>query len=565
MAYPTHSKTLQETPCINHCKLYVACCMVRTDPCRFRVFSPVHLKPKHRDGSRKLTAASYGKMSKAINRNSSALNDASRRASAFIARWTPFCLVAAYLIFSICLYMFISNAIFRVFWFVYLTTNFFTSSVTVVESVMSMGAAREARRAVEKVKDADWVFPTPDDELPILDLIIVAYLPNEKDIIVDRIHYALENIAYPEDKIRINLLYNTPYAIEPLETEISELAIKNSRLRVTKVLNSTSKADNLNHFLTLDTGAHLIAIFDSDHFTHPYGPRWAAERFMQDSKIDVVQGRCIIYNSASSFLSSMISVEFDKIYATSHPGRAALWQFGLFTGSNGYWRANLIRELKMDGSMLTEDIDSSLRANNLGKKIVHDLNVVSYELAPVKLLSFMRQRLRWTQGWTQVSIRHIPLAFTKPPAGNRELTMRFGLFSLLFVREFSYYLVTQYTCLIASYVLLNFPISPAELAKTVFFEFPLSEWLFVIGYVCHISKLLSGFWTPCLSYAYRIGGLVSTLVMTYLVLSEFSTLRMMLLFTLIYIPYLVFQSILGLYGHARCIVGYSRWNATTRS
>jgi hypothetical protein len=68
--------------------------------------------------------------------------------------------------------------------------------------------------------------------------------------------------------------------------------------------------------------------------------------------------------------------------------------------------------------------------------------------------------------------------------------MRFGLFSLLFVREFSYYLVTQYTCLIASYVLLNFPITPAELAKTVFFEFPLSEWLFIIGYVSHISKII---------------------------------------------------------------------------
>ena len=396
-------------------------------------------------------------MWKPIHHNSSALNDAVRRASTFITRWTPFFLVVAYLIFSICLYMFISNAVFTVFWFVYLTTNFFTSSVTVVEAAMSMGPAREARKAVEKAKDTDWTFPTPDDDLLILDLVIVAYLPNEKDIIVDRIHYALENIAYPEDKIRINLLYNTPHAIEPLETDISELALKHPRLRVTKVVNSTSKADNLNHFFTLDTGANLIAIFDTDHFTHPYGPRWAVERFMQDPKIDVVQGRCIIYNSASSFLSSMISVEFDKIYATSHPGRAVLWRFGLFTGSNGYWRANLIRELKMNGSMLTEDIDSSLRANNLGKKIVHDPNVVSYELAPVKFLSFMRQRLRWTQGWTQVSIRHLPLAFTKSPAGNRDLTMRFGLFSLLFVRELSYYLVTQYTCLIASYVLLNFP------------------------------------------------------------------------------------------------------------
>jgi hypothetical protein len=32
-------------------------------------------------------------------------------------------------------------------------------------------------------------------------------------------------------------------------------------------------------------------------------------------------------------------VEFDKIYAVSHPGRAEMWQFGLFCGSNGYCKS----------------------------------------------------------------------------------------------------------------------------------------------------------------------------------------------------------------------------------
>jgi hypothetical protein len=50
----------------------------------------------------------------------------------------------------------------------------------------------------------------------------------------------------------------------------------------------------------------------------------------------LVQGRCVVFNAATSFLTSMIAVEFDKIYAVSHPGRAEMWQFGLFCGSNGY-------------------------------------------------------------------------------------------------------------------------------------------------------------------------------------------------------------------------------------
>jgi len=299
---------------------------------------------------------------------------------------------------------------------------------------------------------------------------------------MDRIHYALEEIVYPKDKIRINLVYNTPVPIEPLETELQDLALRKSHFRLFKVPGSKSKADNLNYFFSLNTGSDVISIFDADHYTHPYGPRWAVERFIQDQKIDIVQGRCVIFNTKVSWLASMISVEFDKIYASSHPGRAALWGFGLFTGSNGYWRTPLLQELKMDGTVLTEDIDSALRATAKGCRIVHDLNVVSYELAPTTIAALWKQRLRWAQGWTQVSMSHFFMTFRKRAEGRRGGKMRFGLFSLLFIRELSYYLVTQYCCLVFSIILTNFPKSPGTLARFIFFPYPVSEWFFIIRY-----------------------------------------------------------------------------------
>lgn len=219
-------------------------------------------------------------------------------------------------------------------------TNSWIAGATVVEAFMSITPCRDARKAVRKVAQNGWVFPTPDDQVLVLDLIIVAYLPNEKDIIMGRINYALHKIVYPKNKIRINIVYNTPDPIEPLETEMRELAKlpENSHLRIIKVPGSTSKAHNLNYFLSLDTGSDIIAIYDCDHYPHPNGPRWAVERFMADQKIDIVQGRCVVFNSKASILASMIAVEFDKIHAVSHPGRAAMWGFGLFCGSNGYWR-----------------------------------------------------------------------------------------------------------------------------------------------------------------------------------------------------------------------------------
>ncbi|KAL6715408.1 hypothetical protein ACLMJK_006369 [Lecanora helva] len=219
---------------------------------------------------------------------------------------------------------------------------------------------------------------------------------------MDRVHYALDKIVYPVNKIRVNLVYNTPKSIEPLETELHDLASRKAHLRVIKVPNSTSKADNLNYWLSLNIRSDVVAIYDADHYTHPYGPRWAVERLMQNGTIDVVQGRCVIFNT-KSWLASIIAVEFDKIYAVSHIGRARLTNFGLFTGSNGYWRTNLLRDLKMDGTVLTEDIDSSFRALAIGRNIVHDLNVVSYELAPTDIPAMWKQRLRWAQGWAQVS------------------------------------------------------------------------------------------------------------------------------------------------------------------
>jgi len=405
-------------------------------------------------------------------------------AGGFIHEWTPFMLVACYFVFSVCVYCFCGDGLIQVFWFIYLTTNFYIAGSTVLEAFLSLGPTRDARKAVQKVQSNDWTFATPDDDLLIIDLLIVAYLPNEQDIIMDRVNYALEEIKYPNHKIRINLLYNTPQPIQPLEKELQQLALEKSHFRVVKVHGSKSKADNLNYFFTLNTGADITCIFDADHYPHPYGCRWAAERFIQDKKADIIQGRCVIFNAKASWLSSMIAVEFDKIYAVSHPGRAALMGFGLFTGSNGFWRSSLLRELKMDGSILTEDIDSSLRALSRGCKIVHDLNVISYELAPTDIPAMWKQRLRWAQGWTQVSMRHFLLTWRKACDGDRRgFGMRFGLLSLLLIREMSYYLVTQYFCLVVSIVFTQFPKAPGTLARFIFFPYPVSEWFFIIRYL----------------------------------------------------------------------------------
>jgi cellulose synthase/poly-beta-1,6-N-acetylglucosamine synthase-like glycosyltransferase len=407
-----------------------------------------------------------------------------RTLSEGVQDWTPFVMVFCYFVFSVSVYIVATQGVIKIFWFVYLMTNTYIASATVIEALMSVGSFHEAKKAVSKVQKKGWVFPTPDDQIGKLDLIIVAYLPNEQDIIMDRIHYLLEKIVYPKDRIVFNVIYNTPTPIEPLESEMHELAAKHSNLRVIKVPGSKSKADNVNYYCNLDTGADVSAIYDCDHYPHPYGPRWAMERFAGSKNIDIVQGRCVIFNTDATLMAAMIAIEFDKIYAVSHPGRSAMFDFGLFCGSNGYWKTSLLRELKMDETMLTEDIDSALRAFGHGANAVHDLNVVSFELAPTTPTAFWKQRLRWSQGWVQATFRHANMIWSKSenPENTRTFTQRFGLLSLLWVRESSYYLITQYLCLVFSIVITQFPKSGSDLYHLLFFQYPIAWWLFIFRY-----------------------------------------------------------------------------------
>ncbi|KAH8703967.1 nucleotide-diphospho-sugar transferase [Talaromyces proteolyticus] len=467
-------------------------------------------------------------------------------ASDGVQDWTPFFLVLSYFVFSTTIYMNATSGIMKVFWFLYLMTNTYIASATVIEAVMSTGAFHDAKKTVEKVAKKNWQFPTLDSDLLKLDIIIVAYLPNEQDIVMDRVTYLLEEIIYPRDKLRINLIYNTPYAIQPLEDELHELARRNpGNLRVIKVPNSTSKADNINYYCMMNgIDADVSAIFDCDHYPHPYAPRWAMERFAKDKSVDIVQGRCVILNANDNLMTSMIGIEFDKIYAVSHPGRAAMFNFGLFCGSNGYWRTSLLRELKMDDTMLTEDIDSALRAFGRGANAVHDLNVTSFELAPVTMSAFWKQRLRWSQGWVQASFRHMHLVWSRSPdsSKHRSLRQRFGILSLLFVRELSYYLITQYLCLVFSIVIIHFPKSGHELYLLLFFQYPVAWWLFL----------------------FSLFSFVGTLYVTLHFRSEFTRWYSVPIFAMSYPIQLVLTATLGLFGHARQVSKYVKWNPTPR-
>ena len=251
---------------------------------------------------------------------------------------------------------------------------------------------------------------------PAVTALVAAYLPNEKDIILETLRHLLTGLDVPCDKLQVILAYNTPEPL-PIEQELNLLAAADSRLLLLPVEGSRSKAENIDAALPHVRG-EVVGIFDADHQPEPLSFHKTLRWFQKG--YDAVQGRCVIRNSRENWLTRIISVEFDTMYAVSHTSRSLSVDTAIFGGSNGYWRTETLRSLRMDKSMLTEDIDVGIRALLSGHRLVHDRSIVSTELAPTTLSSWFYQRLRWAQGWYQVTLKHTPGIVKSPFLSRRQ-------------------------------------------------------------------------------------------------------------------------------------------------
>jgi cellulose synthase/poly-beta-1,6-N-acetylglucosamine synthase-like glycosyltransferase/GGDEF domain-containing protein len=305
----------------------------------------------------------------------------------------------------------------------------------------------------------------PDDPIasyPPASAIVPAYLPNEKDTIVETVEALL---AQDYDELQVILAYNTPIDL-PVEDELRAIAERDPRFTALRVHGSVSKAQNVNVALAGVTG-EFVAIFDADHHPAP-GAFKRAWRWLANGA-DVVQGHCVVRNGSDGNLQRLVAAEFEAMYAVSHPGRARLHGFGIFGGSNGYWRTPVLRLTRLRSFMLTEDIDSSMRVIGAGGTIVSDPGLVSTELAPGSWGALWGQRLRWAQGWSQVALRHL---WDGLRSRNLSLRQKVGLAYLLGWREIYPWISLQTFPILAFWIVRGSPpvdwFVPVFVATTLF-------------------------------------------------------------------------------------------------
>jgi cellulose synthase/poly-beta-1,6-N-acetylglucosamine synthase-like glycosyltransferase len=243
---------------------------------------------------------------------------------------------------------------------------------------------------------------TADRSLPRCTFIVAAYLPNEQSIILETLEHLLLNIRRSQQGLEVILAYNTPNSL-PIEHDLQRLGRLHPELRLHKVEGSRSKAENINSALNIVTG-EITCILDADHHPAPdcfeRAWRWISHGY------HVVQGRNIVRNYGDNTLTQLVGLEFEAIYGISHPAKSFVADTALFGGSNGYWKTEVLQQIRFNPLRLTEDIDASVRTLLNGYRLIHDRSILTTELAPTNLAAFWSQRKRWAQGWLEVTLRY---------------------------------------------------------------------------------------------------------------------------------------------------------------
>ena len=174
---------------------------------------------------------------------------------------------------------------------------------------------------------------TPRGRYPQASAVIAAYLPNEADTIVETVEAFLE---HDYNQLQVILSYNTPEDL-PVEHDLRAIAVRDPRFVPMRVNWSRSKAQNVNAALAQVTG-EFVGVFDADH--HPAPGSFRRAWHWLSNGVDVVQGHCVVRNGQDGVIQKLVATEFEAIYAVAHPGRARIHGFGIFGGSNGYWRTS---------------------------------------------------------------------------------------------------------------------------------------------------------------------------------------------------------------------------------
>jgi len=256
--------------------------------------------------------------------------------------------------------------------------------------------AGAARTAIDNATPADSALPTYSVLVPLY----------REAAVVTPLVQALQALDYPRDKLDILLIVEeddreTEAALvrQPLPREMRLIRVPNFGPR--------TKPKALSFALAFARGT-LVTVFDAEDQPEPDHLKRAAARLLAEPKdVACVQARLNYFNARENWLTRLFAVDYCLWFDLLLPGLERLGAPVLLGGTSNHFRREILEAVGgWDPYNVTEDADLGFRIARKGFR-VRTISATTFEEAPLRLSSWLKQRTRWLKGYMQTWFVHM--------------------------------------------------------------------------------------------------------------------------------------------------------------
>jgi biofilm PGA synthesis N-glycosyltransferase PgaC len=191
---------------------------------------------------------------------------------------------------------------------------------------------------------------------------------------------------------------------------LHELAEKYPNLRVINLHTNQGKAMGLRTAALLAKSEILICI-DGDALLSPDATRWMVRHFVENPNVGAVTGNPRIRNR-STLLGRIQVGEFSAIVGMIKRAQRSYGKVFTVSGVIAAFRKTALHNVGYwSNDMITEDIDISWKLQLAGWSIRFEPNALCWVLMPETLKGLWQQRVRWSQGGSEVLLRYFHALF----------------------------------------------------------------------------------------------------------------------------------------------------------
>lgn len=276
---------------------------------------------------------------------------------------------------------------------VYAFTTLWLFTATALQWHLLWHAKRRRKEFIHK--------PREENDLPFVTVQVPVY--NEKFVIAGLLQ-SLGQLDYPASLFEIQVLDDsTDETSEIIDAGVARLKTAGFEVSVVRrAVRTGYKAGALQQGL-LQAKGDFLAIFDAD-FRPPDGFLKALLPAFTDPSVGMVQARWAHQNRDENFLTRIQTYLLDLHFGVEQQGRYQAGFFTNFCGTAGVWRKRCIAEAGgWDGTVLSEDLDLSYRAQLKGWRSVYVQSTAVPAQLPSAMEAFKSQQFRWSKGMAQTA------------------------------------------------------------------------------------------------------------------------------------------------------------------